>query len=466
VVSGEQDERETYRVIVLGRGGADVLLVPNREYHMLPWVEIPRWQRVAENLTIALKSGWGEEAVCLFEPTTELPADGRVAGYQATEHLRSCGNSKMPTRWVPVSNVRQDLLIDARDGAALRQVVAMCNGEIEASSAAPFARLGWLCELRNWIESVIEPMGLNLNGKFRQLNASASFSLVRFETSGPALWFKAVGEPNQREFAITCALAQIFPGYLPSILSSRPDWNGWLSQEIPGNLLSHLQGLVLWERAAADLARLQIQSIDRGCHILGAGARDLGSAALSELIQPFMGVVEQLMERQTRVPPPVLDRQDLVVLADSLHSALGATEATGIPETLGHLDLNPGNIIVSENRTVFMDWAEAYVGNPLFSLQYLLQHARRALGGDPAVETSLTKAYCAQWGSTISPTAISNALAFTPLLAVFAYAAGSDAWKRSQQLQAPATAGYLRSLARRMHREAQQLVYRRSLCLH
>jgi ABC-type bacteriocin/lantibiotic exporter with double-glycine peptidase domain len=31
-----------------------------------------------------------------------------------------------------------------------------------------------------------------------------SFSLIRFETDGLALWFKAVGEPNQKEFGITC----------------------------------------------------------------------------------------------------------------------------------------------------------------------------------------------------------------------------------------------------------------------
>jgi len=63
-----------------------------------------------------------------------------------------------------------------------------------------------------------------------------------------------------------------------------------------------------------------------------------------------------------------------------------------------------------------------------------------------------------------SPTALTHALAFAPLLAVFAYAAGTDAWRQPQALEEP-TAGYLRSLARRMHREAKQLADRRTLCL-
>lgn len=450
-------------MIVLSRGGTEVLLVPNGERYILPWVEIPRWQRVAENLTATVKSDWGEEVVCLFEPATEPRGDGGRR-YHAAEHLCTCGSPKLPTCWMPLSTLCQEALIEAQDYAAVKQAVAVCKGEIERLSAGPFARLGWFGELRNWIESVVEPVGFRLTERFQQLNAANSFSLIRFETSGPALWFKAVGEPNQREFAITCALAQIFPDYLPRILSTRPDWNGCLTREVQGKLLSEVQGQELWTEASIALARLQIQSIDRGSQILGAGARDLGSAALSKLMQPFMSVVEQVMERQTKVAPPVLDHKDLSVLTDSLHSSLEAMDATGIPDTLGHLDLNPGNILVSDRRCAFLDWAEAYIGNPLFSLEYLLQHARHAFGENSDVRTRMITAYCAQWDGVISPAAIADAVAFAPLLAVFAYAAGSDAWKEPQQLQEPA-AGYLRSLARRMRREAKELADRRPLCL-
>ena len=103
-----------------------------------------------------------------------------------------------------------------------------------ASSAGPFARLGWFSELRNWIESVIEPMGFHITGEFRQLNASPSFSLdsIRNGRSGPVVQGGRRAQPE--EFAITCALAQLFPDYLPPMLATRPDWNGWLSREVPG----------------------------------------------------------------------------------------------------------------------------------------------------------------------------------------------------------------------------------------
>ena len=171
-----------------------------------------------------------------------------------------------------------------------------------------------------------------------------------------------------------------------------------------------------------------------------------------------------LMERQTKVPPAALGRDELLPLGDRIQSALDALEALGIPETLGHLDLNPGNIIVSPRHCTFLDWSEAYVGNPFFSFAYLLEHLRRTSGTDSAVETKLVEAYCAQWEQVVLPSVVAEGLALAPLLAVFAYAAGSNAWEDTERLQ-PAAAGYLRSLTRRMTREANELESRRSLCL-
>jgi len=171
-------------------------------------------------------------------------------------------------------------LADECDYEAINQVTAVCNGEMGAASAGPFSRLGWFGELHNWIESVVEPIGFHVNGRFRQLNASPSFSLIRFETSGSAVWFKAVGEPNQREFAITCALSRLFPSHLPNVLATRPDWNAWLTRESEGRLLGDEQESATWERVAAVLAELQINSCDRTPAIAGAGARDLSVETL------------------------------------------------------------------------------------------------------------------------------------------------------------------------------------------
>ena len=227
-----------------------------------------------------------------------------------------------------------------------------------------------------------------------------------------------------------------------------------------------MQEDALWERAAAALAGLQIESIDHGARILAAGARDLGATALSKAHSAIHGDHGATDGTAIKSPASRSRPKELLLLGDRIQSALDALEALGIPETLGHLDLNPGNIVVSPNRCVFLDWVEAYVGNPFISFQYLLEHRRRTIGTDSAVEARLIESYCAQWEQIVSRAAVAEALALAPLLAVFAYAVGSNAWETAERLQEPATAGYLRSLTRRMNREANQLEDRRSLCLH
>jgi hypothetical protein len=461
-----QGEHETYRVIVLSPDGKDILVVPDGARFALPSVEIPLWQRVAENLTESVKAGWGDEIVCLFELSELAGTHGTGIHYQVARHWGTASVPQIPTKWMPVAALSKDLLTDVTDHSAIQQSIAQRSADGETSPGGPFTCLGWFDELREWIEEVIGPLGFHLNGNFRQLNASPTFSLIRFETDGPALWFKAVGEPNQREFPITCELSRHFPRYVQIVLGTRPEWKGWLTREAAGKLLSDAQENALWEKSASSLAELQIDSIDHNTQILAAGARDLGVNALSKMVGPVIETMAQLMERQIKTPPVPLNRKELLLLGERLQTALEALETLGIPETLGHLDLNPGNIVASPDRCVFLDWAEAYIGNPFLTFQYLLEHLRRSAGRDSALEIDLVSSYREPWKRMIGTTAIDDALNLAPLLAAFAYASGSDAWHDEDRMHHPATAGYLRSLARRMHREANTLGERRSLCLH
>jgi hypothetical protein len=318
--------------------------------------------------------------------------------------------------------------------------------------------------LQGWVEEVIGPLGFHLTGSISQLNASPSFSLVRFETSGPAVWFKAVGEPNLREFPITLEVARLFPQYLPPILAARPEWNGWLALEFEGANLSETQDIRHWKAAASALAKLQIESIGRFGTLVDWGARDLRASALLKLVRPFLDSMGRLMEKQTKVPPAVLSRSELMLLGEQIEEALTLNADLGIPDALGHLDLNPGNVIVSECQCAFLDWAEAYVGNPFFSFQYLVEHFRRMAGVDVTAESGLISTYDEEWQSVVSPESLQEALALAPMLAVFAHGAATDAWADQARLQDPQVAGYLRSLTRRMHREANRLRDRSALC--
>lgn len=462
--SQEQSERQTCRAIVLGREGTEVLLKISGPGFAFPAVEVPRWERLAKNLTAALKRDCDCDAVCLFSPNHS--SEGRDSDdkhYEVMECLHEGGRTD-ETVWKPIRSLTSASFQNEAELRILEQCLHQLD-RYERDPSSPFGRRGWLAELRCWTGEVIRPLGLELTGPFCQYNASPSFSLVRFETNGPAVWFKAVGEPNQREFPITLKLSQQFPVYLPELLGTRADRNGWLSLEAPGANLSETQEIMLWESAAESLARLQIESVAKTESILKAGAQDLRIGTLSGLIHPFLAAIALLMEQQTKIPPPVLSHEELSLLGVRIEDSLTLLEDLGLPEGLGHSDLNPGNVIVSVDDCVFVDWAEAYVGHPFFSFEYLLEHFRRAIGTDVALESRLASCYSAPWRQLFSGEIIAEALALAPLPAVFAYAAGNVAWKDQQRLEDPKVAGYFRSLARRMNREAIHLAERRSPCI-
>jgi len=353
---------------------------------------------------------------------------------------------------------------DGRDLAAITGMLRQI-AEFESEEAIGlFAKPGWIEELFAWVRREIEPYGLRLTGKFRQLNASPTFALLRLETNRTALWFKAVGEPNLREFPISVTLSRLFPGFVPTVIATHPAWNGWLSTEFPGSTLDEVPDAGAWERAAQTLAQLQIASVGKTDELLKAGCRDVQVASLLGLVDPFLGVMSRLMEQQQKTPPPVLGRDELRTLGRQIKDALSDLAELNIPDTLGHLDFNPGNILCSADQCVFLDWAEAYVGHPFLTLQYLREHLMRLRQEQFGLGVDLVKAYETKWHRILAPETVSAAEDLAPVLAVFAYAAGTKVWQNPASPHEPRVAAYLRSLTRRMHVEMQRLQDRRQPC--
>lgn len=457
--------KDLYRLLLLRKNGSELLVAGERLPVTLPCVEIPRWERVADNLTAAVRKRYGISAICLFTPEMcSTTTDGDQPLYQVMETREAGIAAPHETRWLPVNSCLDQSFADGQDFAAitdvLRQIAEFQSGE----AIGPFGRPGWIEELSSWVVHEIDLYGLRLSGELRQLNASPTFALLRLETNGQAVWFKAVGEPNLREFPISVALSRLFPGFVPTVIATHPTWHGWLTTEFASSTLDEVPDDHAWQQAAQTLAELQIASVGRTDQLLGAGCRDLRVACLFTLVDPFMEGMLQFMEQQQKTPPRALGRKELQMLGSEIKDALSAWAQLNIPDTLGHLDFNPGNILCSADQCVFLDWAEAYVGPPFLTLQYLREHLFRLRRKDAGLGSDVVKACEAKWRGMLSPETVSAALDLAPLLAVFAYAAGTSAWRNPTILQEPKTSSYLRSLMRRIQVEVQRLQERRRTC--
>ena len=82
---------------------------------------------------------------------------------------------------------------------------------------------------------------------------------------------------------------------------------------------------------------------------------------------------------QAKRPPEILTEFEINTLGERLCDALEELASLRIPSTLGHLDPNPRNIVVSPGGCCFLDWAAGSVTHPLLTFEYVCEHARRRL---------------------------------------------------------------------------------------
>ncbi|MFC7480061.1 phosphotransferase family protein [Luedemannella flava] len=126
-------------------------------------------------------------------------------------------------------------------------------------------------------------------------------------------------------------------------------------------LLAHVEGDDLYgagvetrRQIADDLHYLQLAAIDSVPHLLADGVPD---RRRPQLLAYLTRVVESY-----GTPDPRLR-----ALVDGLADRLDRVAACGLPDTLVHGDLHPGNVIGGDARTI-IDWGDSFIGQPGFDV--------------------------------------------------------------------------------------------------
>lgn len=444
-------ETEVWRLIILRRNASQVLVFQNAAGFYLPSVAIPAHGRIALALNAQVKALWNLDVYSLY-PLPATASSHVTVRYHIVEALQYESVIPQRAQWLPIGTTTAHQFIEHQDISAIETWIGILARIDPNGHHAPFEIPGWFFDLRDWVQDTIRPLRLTLTGNFQQFNASSSFSLMRFETDAEAVWFKAVGHPNEREFPLTVLLSNHLSFFTPQVLATQPPWNAWLTLEVPGSRLTHAQSLTAWKNAARDLARMQLASIDLAETVLCGDLRDVRVAALLAQVEPFFKCLSELMDRQTTDNPARLSIEDLAQLKTSAHDALLELRREGVPDSLGHLDLHPENIIALPERTVFLDWAEGSVGHPFLSFAHFLEHFLRSSLSSDEAQVCLTREYATVWESSYSIKNLDALLRVSTFVAVFAHAVSSDAWHDALKLQQAPVASYYRSLARHMKR--------------
>jgi hypothetical protein len=210
----------------------------------------------------------------------------------------------------------------------------------------------------------------------RTWNLSA---IWRLDAGGePAAWLKQVPSMFAHEAAVLPLVDGFTPGLVPRLLAAG-DAGRMLLAHVPGED-RYGASAGFCAAVARDFHPVQTYFADRVGDLLAAGVPDRRSGA----------------DRFARVAAPFLDRIDgLGELMDELPGRLVAIDMCGLPDTLVHGDLHPGNVRSEGAVRVIMDWGDSTVAHPGYDILRLTE-------GLPAGEAAeLVAAWAARWREAV-----------------------------------------------------------------
>jgi hypothetical protein len=436
------NEHDEFSLALIAPWSRRILVSRSGDRYRFPSLLVPSGRRLAYSLTEAVESKYGLATIQLA-----LLPRGSSPGFAVHEVLSTSGQDSDLVEINLEEMDSDELSDDERD--LIRKII-----EGQETSQGRFARLGWVNELLARIEPFLVERDHKTTGLVRHFNAGIDFSLLWIHIdSGPNLWFKAVGEPNTREFALTVELAKMFPTCLPRIVCAMPDWNAWVAEDLEGSSMSAAGDELAAARTLRVLAGMQIDAITHVSRLRQLGAVEWPLSRLLSLQDGFFAEMASIMAAQTSTRSQPLTMSDLGSLQSVLRNALMELMAIGIPDSLVHGDIGHGNIKLTKDGPVFLDWAETYIGHPFLTAEHLLVDLERSNPNlNSEQRNKLRDVYLAEWIVFASEVNLATAARLMPGVAAFAYAV--MIWHMSRTYPDPTqTWSLLRSLMRRIRQE-------------
>lgn len=440
-------ETHEYRVVLVHSASRAVCVLERGDKHCLLRVAIAQRARRARELQKTLREAWSLSVVILdFLPTVD--------------RMSTCAVAELLHREVPrgFNTVHANQLSKEELSEQERSLLQTI---LDDEVSTPFAKVGWIDDAIVWLETATGAR-VFAKAEVEQYNAGGGFALIRFRMeSGRSYWLKATGAPNTHERAVTTLLSRLGVGYVPEVIAERPAWNAWLMGD-DGDPIAALTRetssvVPILEGAVKSLAELQMRTMRSELDLLEAGAFDHRTDVLRSKAETLFAYIDEAMDAQTSTKVPRVPAKRLRDLQSLFVDVCSYIEDLELPDAVLHGDLNLGNILIAQERCMFLDWCEAYVGNPLVTFDHLLLLI-------PIEDRSL-KATCNQrlrdtYRTAMSrlchPSAIEAGFACMPLIAAASTIFARGDWLQTSLRTDPRRQAYVRAIARHMDRAARE----------
>lgn len=245
-------------------------------------------------------------------------------------------------------------------------------------------------------------------------------SVFRASVGTGTVWFKACAPRQAFEVPLTASLAVRWPTAVTEVLAFDAN-RRWLLMADAGIALRTLGNPPeRWLDLLPDYARLQIGETEHVDDHLDAGVPDLRLTRLPERYDELLGAELPLIADEVTA---------LAAFRERFSNLCAELEGHGIAATVQHDDLHLNNVYVKDGALRVLDWGDASISHPFFTLfetfRFLTQ-VNRLNPGDPWFGR-LRDAYLQPWGAAGRAEAFDRALRIAGVARAIAWLDQRDA---------------------------------------
>lgn len=229
----------------------------------------------------------------------------------------------------------------------------------------PYAEPGGPARLLAWARSVLDADGRAPVTEAHQLRTWNLSTVWRLDTSTDPYWLKEVPPFLAHESAVLRWIGSVAPDLVPPLVGM--DGGRVLLGHVPGEDRYH-GGLAVRDAIDAAFHPVQMAAAERVDELIAAGVPD---ARTPTLIAALTAVVARHGNGDPRL-------RDLV---DGLPDRLAEVRGCGLPDTLVHGDLHPGNTRSrpgTDGPPVIVDWGDSFIGHPGFDILRLAERLEQS----------------------------------------------------------------------------------------
>ena len=225
----------------------------------------------------------------------------------------------------------------------------------------------WRAEAEEWIREHLARLGMRAVGAIDQSHVYPWSTVMRVETQRGAVYFKANARTLRHEAALVRLLSDRRPDCVPPPLAVDLE-RGWILMADAGvrlrELIDHEHALARWLDVLPLYGGLQIDLMPDPDRLVWLGVPDL---RLDVLPRKYEAMLDDLRE----LPPN--DRRRLAESVTPVGDMCCELAAYGVPETVQHDDFHDGQVFVRDGRYVLLDWGDACVSHPFFTMAVTLE---------------------------------------------------------------------------------------------